>query len=117
MQVAHAVGLEVDAEAGRLPWIMNVAAASHAGFQTLARMQARDEPVVVHFVGGESKPWLFMVLRFQNMADRIPEGVRRLAHAWDQMYWLAKTNRVCHGAVTAEEKRAGREILTQEEQE
>ena len=87
------------------------------GFQTLARMQARDEPVVVHFVGGESKPWLFMVLRFQNMADRIPEGVRRLAHALGPDV-LARQDEPClPWRGHAEEKRAGREILTQEEQE
>ena len=28
----------------------------------MSRMQARDEPAIVHFVGGESKPWHFMVL-------------------------------------------------------
>ena len=71
--------------------------------------------MIVHFVGGESKPWYYMVLRFQQMADRIPEGVRRLVHAWDSMYWLAKTNRICHGAVSDDEKRNGRKLLMQDE--
>jgi hypothetical protein len=98
-------------EAGRLPWIMNIAAAHHTSFRTLARMQARDEPVIVHFVGGESKPWLYMVLKFQNMADRIPHSVQTLLHAWDQMYWLAKTNRICHGAISDDEKAQGKRLL------
>ena len=87
------------------------AAAHVGGYQTLARMQARDEPVVAHFVGGESKPWYFMVLRFQNLADRIPAGLRLVLHAWETMYWLAKTNRICHGAVTEEERLSGQQLL------
>ena len=99
-----------DPVSGRLPWIMNVAAASHEQYKTLSRMQSRDDPVVVHFVS-DGKPWLYMVLKFQGQADRIPAAVRRLYHAWDQMYWLAKTNRICHGAVTAEEKQQARALL------
>ena len=99
-----------DPEAGCLPWIMNVAAASHEQFRTLSRMQSRDEPAVVHFVS-DGKPWLFMVMKFQGQAERIPVGVRRVYHAWDQMYWLAKTNRVCHGALTADEKRQAQLLL------
>ena len=34
----------------------------------------------------------------------------RLLDAWDDMYWLAKTNRVCAGLSDAE-KIAGRELL------
>ena len=41
--------------------IMNVAAASLRGIRTVMRMQSRDEPQIAHFVGGEGKPWLFMV--------------------------------------------------------
>ena len=29
--------------------------------------------------------------------------VRTLLHAWDEMYWLAKTNRICAGSVSAAE--------------
>ena len=58
---------------------------SDLGLPTLARTQERDEPTVVHFVGGESKPWLYMVLKFQGMAEKIPEGIRSLLHAWDQV--------------------------------
>ena len=77
-------------EAGKLPWGMNLAAAHWAAYKTLAKMQARDEPVVAHFVGGEGKPWHFMVLKFQGHLDRVPPSHRRLLDAWDTMYWLAK---------------------------
>ena len=67
-----------DAEAtGRLPWIFNVGAAHLSTYQTLARMQDRDEPSIAHFVGGESKPWAFMMLKLEGMADRVPENARR----------------------------------------
>jgi len=89
---------------GRVPWIFNVAAASYKSYKTLARMQSRDEPHVVHFVGGESKPWLFMVLRFQGMGERIPQPVQGLMQIWEQMYWLAKTNRICTGQITDDER-------------
>ena len=82
-------------DAGRLPYIMNVAAAHHNQFKVLAQMQARDEPSILHFVGGESKPWHYMILKYQGMEDRIPEGARRLFAAWDAMYWLAKSNALC----------------------
>lgn len=100
-----------DPTAGKLPWIMNVGAGHHEAFRTLSRMQSRDESVIVHFVGGESKPWLFMVLKFQGLEDKIPAGVRKLTHAWDQMYWLAKTNRVCAGTLTDDEKWQARGLL------
>jgi hypothetical protein len=100
-----------DDDAGRLPWIMNVAAAHFLAAKTLARMQSRDEPVVTHFVGGESKPWLFMVLKFQGEADKIPPASRSLLDAWDDLYWLAKTNRVCAGAITKEDKERYRALL------
>ena len=82
-------------EAGRLPWIMNVAAAHHQQFKVLAQMQSRDEPTVVHFVGGESKPWHYMILKYQGVEDRIPENARRLFATWDAMYWLAQSNKLC----------------------
>ena len=100
-----------DDSAGKLPWIMNVGAAHHEAYRTLSRMQSRDETVIVHFVGGESKPWLFMMLKFQGQDAQIPPAVRRLTHAWDQMYWLAKTNRVCAGSITDDEKWQGRTLL------
>ena len=99
-----------DPEAGRLPWIMNVPAASHEQYRTLTRMQSRDEPAIAHFVS-DGKPWLYMVLKFQGQADRIPPAVRRIYHVWDQLYWLAKTNRICHGALTDDEKRQARLLL------
>lgn len=150
----------------RLPWIFNVGAAHYISYKTLSRMQARDEPTIVHFVsghpplsglrilpaallsspasplpasrytslspsfylislssptpplelpssqvGGESKPWGFLVLKYQNQQDRIPDGVRRLLDAWDDMYWLAKTHRVCAGHVSQMEKARGRLLL------
>ena len=52
-----------------------------------------------------------MVLKFQQMEDKIPPSVRRLTHAWDQLYWLAKTNRVCTGTLTDEEKWRARTLL------
>ena len=52
-----------------------------------------------------------MVLKFQGMAEKIPQSVQSILHAWEQMYWRAKTNRVCHGAVTEEELRSGRQLL------
>ena len=61
--------------------------------------------------GGESKPWIFMVYKFQGKADEIPAGHRRVVHAWDQMYWLAKTNRVCAGSITDAEKAQARLVL------
>ena len=73
--------------------------------------QSRDEPVVVHFVGGESKPWAFMVLKFQGLEEQVPPAVRKLTHAWDQMYWLAKTNRVCAGSLSDDEKWQARALL------
>ena len=100
-----------DAEAGKLPWIMNVGAAHHKSYRTLMRMQSRDEPAIVHFVGGESKPWLFMVLKFNGMADRIPEAVTGLLRAWDHMYWLGKTNRVCAGTLSKQERREALAVL------
>ena len=99
-----------DPEAGRLPWIMNVPAASHEQYRTLTRMQSRDEPAIAHFVS-DGKPWLYMVLKFQGQAERIPPAVRRIYHVWDQLYWLAKTNRICHGALTDDEKRQARLLL------
>jgi hypothetical protein len=96
---------------GRLPWIMNVAAAHHQAYKTLTRMQSRDEPTIVHFVGGESKPWHFLVLKFRGEAERIPVALRALLNAWDEMYWLAKSNRICAGTITAEEKRRGALLL------
>jgi len=93
-------------EAGRLPWVMNVAASYFTSYKTLARMQARDEPAIVHFVGGESKPWHFVVLKFQGQQDRIPENARRLIGAWDQMYWVAKSGKLCTGGLEPELKRA-----------
>jgi len=100
-----------DPTSGRLPWIFNVGAAHYISYKTLSRMQARDEPTIVHFVGGESKPWGFLVLKYQNQQDRIPDGVRRLLDAWDDMYWLAKTHRVCAGHVSQMEKARGRLLL------
>ena len=91
-----------DKEQGRLPWMMNVPAASHATYRTLMRMQSRDEPAVVHFVGGEAKPWHLLVLRYQGREEEIPKGVRRLQSAWEQLYWLAKTPKVCAGLSDAE---------------
>ena len=70
-------------ECGRLPMIMNVAAASLGGVRTVMRMQSRDEPAIAHFVGGEGKPWLFMVLKYQGQATRIPPALSRLSDAWD----------------------------------
>lgn len=100
-----------DAEVGRLPWIMNVAAASYESYRTLMRMQDRDEPTIAHFVGGESKPWTFMVLKFQQQAERIPPSVRGLLAAWDQMYWLAKTNRLCTGQIPHELRQRAAALL------
>ena len=91
-----------DKEQGRLPWMMNVPAASHATYRTLMRMQSRDEPAVVHFVGGEAKPWHLLVLRYQGREEEIPVAVRRLQSAWEQLYWLAKTPKVCAGLSDAE---------------
>lgn len=90
---------------------MNVAAAHHASYKTLARMQSRDEPVIVHFVGGEAKPWHIMVLKFQGQVERVPAAIRRLSDAWEHLYWLAKSNRVCAGTVTADEKARLRALL------
>lgn len=98
-------------DCGRLPWVMNIAAASYQGAKTLARMQSRDEPNIVHFVSGDGKPWLFMVLKFQNMQAQIPPAIQGLAHAWEQLYWLAKTNRICAGSLTSEEKQQARLML------
>ena len=64
---------------------MNIAAASFQGAKTLARMMSRDEPNVVHFVSGEGKPWLYMVLKFQNQLAQIPPAVQGLAHIWEQL--------------------------------
>ena len=102
-----------DEVSGRLPWIFNVGAAHFTSYRTLTRMQSRDEPAVVHFVGGESKPWSFMVLKFQGLAERIPGSVRRLLEVWDEMYWLAKTNRICVGDLSAQEREQGRLLLDQ----
>ena len=66
------------------------------------RMQSRDEPAVVHFVGGEAKPWHLLVLRYQGREEEIPVAVRRLQSAWEQLYWLAKTPKVCAGLSDAE---------------
>ena len=52
-----------------------------------------------------------MVLKFQGLEDKLPAGVRRVAHAWDQMYWLAKTNKVCAGTLTTEEVHGARAVL------
>ena len=104
-------GVRVRHAGGRLPWIMNIAAASYKGAQTIARMQSRDEPTIVHFVSGEGKPWLYMVLRFQKMEGQIPPAVQGLAHAWEQLYWLAKSNRVCSGALLPEELQTARLML------
>ena len=93
-------------DCGRLPWMMNVAAASFQGAKTLARMMARDEPHVAHFVSGDGKPWLFMVLKFQNQQAQIPPAVQGLAHAWEQLYWLAKSNKVCVG-LSGQEREQG----------
>ena len=100
-----------NAATGRLPWIFNVAAAHFPAYKTLTRMQSRDEPTVVHFVGGESKPWGFMVYKYQGLAEQIPPANRRLLDVWDDMYWLAKTNRVCAGTLRAEDKAEGRRLL------
>ena len=97
-------------ECGRLPWVMNVAAASYTGARTLARMMSRDEPHIAHFVSGEGKPWLFMVLRFQGQQQQIPPAIAGLAHSWEQFYWLAKTNRICVG-LSAAEKEQTRALL------
>ena len=40
-----------------------------------------------------------------------PAAVRRVYHAWGQMYWLAKSNRICAGALTTEEKVQAQQIL------
>ena len=101
-----------DATNGRLPWIFNVGAAQYPQYKTLTKMQSRDEPAIVHFVGGESKPWGFMMLKFQGADESIPENARRLLDAWDDMYWLAKTNRVCAGTLSADERAAGRLLLS-----
>ena len=57
---------------------------------------------VVHFVGGEAKPWHLLVLRYQGREEEIPVAVRRLQSAWEQLYWLAKTPKVCAGLSDAE---------------
>ena len=98
---------------GRLPMIMNVAAGSLAGIKTVMRMQSRDEPAIAHFVGGEAKPWLIMVQKFQGQKARLPAGIARLSDAWDALYWLAKTNKVCDGSLTADEKAEMRVLLEQ----
>ena len=99
-----------DDDCGRLPWMMNIASASFQGAKTLARMMSRDEPNIVHFVGGEGKPWLFLVLKFQNQQAAIPPAMQGLAHLWEQLYWLAKTNKVCVG-LSQEEKQPLRLLL------
>jgi len=101
-----------DTTNGRLPWIFNVGAAHYPQYKTLTKMQSRDEPAIVHFVGGESKPWGFMMLKFQGADESIPENARQLLDAWDDMYWLAKTNRVCAGTLSADERAAGRLLLS-----
>lgn len=98
-------------ECGRLPWMMNIAAASFQGARTLARMQSRDEPTIAHFVSGAGKPWLFMVLRFQGQQAQIPPAVQTLAHAWEQLYWLAKSNKVCVGLSSAEKEQSRAQLL------
>jgi len=100
-----------DAECGRLPQVMNVAAAHLGGIRTIARMQDRDEPSIVHFVGGEGKPWLWLAFKYQNMKDRIPPPVQKLSEAWDTLYWLAKTNKLCAGSLTEAEKADARMVL------
>ena len=90
---------------------MNVGAAHYQGYKTLTRMQSRDEPTIAHFVGGESKPWGFLMAKFQGQADRVPPSVRTLLHAWDEMYWLAKTNRICAGSVSRAEMERLRLLL------
>ena len=98
-------------ECGRLPWMMNIAAASFQGARTLARMQSRDEPTIAHFVSGQGKPWLYMVLRFQGQQSQIPPAVQTLAHAWEQLYWLAKSNKVCVGLSSAEKEQTRAQLL------
>mmetsp|Transcript_23143 Transcript_23143/g.59037 ORF Transcript_23143/g.59037 Transcript_23143/m.59037 type:complete len:144 (-) Transcript_23143:265-696(-) len=102
-----------DSVNGKLPWIMNVGAAHFSAYKTLTRMQSRDEPSIVHFVGGESKPWGFLVYKFQGLAEQVPPAIRGVLDAWDDMYWLAKTNRLCAGALSAEDRRQGSLLLDQ----
>ena len=91
--------------------MMNVPAASHATYRTLMRMQSRDEPTIAHFVSGQGKPWLYMVLRFQGQQSQIPPAVQTLAHAWEQLYWLAKSNKVCVGLSSAEKEQTRAQLL------
>jgi hypothetical protein len=98
-------------DCGRLPQVMNVAAAHLGGIRTIARMQDRDEPAIAHFVGGEGKPWIWMVYKYQGLGDRIPEPVQKLSNTWDTMYWLAKTNKLCLGSLTAAEMAERRAML------
>ena len=74
-------------------------------------MQARDEPTIVHFVGGQGKPWHYMVFTFQGMQDRIPGAVRSVVAAWDAMYWLAKTNKLCAGGLGERERLEYQQML------
>ena len=43
-------------------------------------------------------------MRFQGMGERIPQPVQGLMQIWEQMYWLAKTNRICTGQITHDER-------------
>ena len=70
-----------------------------------------DEPAVAHFVGGEGKPWHYMVLKFQKQEDKVPPAVRSVFAAWDAMYWLAKTGKVCAGTLSDRERADTLEIL------
>ena len=64
----------------------------------------------MHFVSGAGKPWLFTVLRFQGQQAQIPPSVHGLAHAWEQLYWLAKSNKICVG-LSGLEKQQSRALL------
>ena len=79
---------------------MNIAAASYQVPKTLARMQSRDEPNIVHFVSGDGKPWLFMVLKFQNMQAQIPPAVGG-SRTRGATVLARKTNRICAGSLTS----------------
>ena len=52
-----------------------------------------------------------MIMKYQGSSQQIPDGIARLTHAWDQLYWLAKTNKLCAGGASEQEKTTLRAML------
>ena len=52
-----------------------------------------------------------MVLKFQGQLAQLPAPLRKLAHVWEHMYWLAKTNKICAGTLSPAERSDARDLL------